>query len=222
MSRWLALPTVLLLAPVAAAQIPAPWDTPPGYGLTWGPTARFPVRPLPPVRPRPPHWQPGIGFGLGVGYAPIGVAAPVLYPGWGGYYGGYNGGYYGGYYGGAGGPTVVVENFGKTKAVGTLRVTRTYSNQTEPLADTEVELEPGKNVFTFSHKIEMPAGYTYRADFVPKDDKADVLIQNNTTLIGSTLHQQVGKYEPHPDEAPIRLQDHGNPVRFRNIWVRKL
>jgi uncharacterized membrane protein len=76
--------------------------------------------------------------------------------------------------------TVVVENFGKTKAVGTLRVTRTYSNQTEPLADTEVELEPGKNVFTFSHKIEMPAGYTYRADFVPKDDKADVLIQNNT------------------------------------------
>jgi hypothetical protein len=49
-----------------------------------------------------------------------------------------------------------------------------------------------------------------------------VLIQNNTTLIGSTAHQQVGKYEPHPDAAPIRLQDHGNPVRFRNIWVRKL
>jgi len=49
-----------------------------------------------------------------------------------------------------------------------------------------------------------------------------VLVQNNTTLIGSTAHQQVGKYEPHPDAAPIRLQDHGNPVRFRNIWVRKL
>ena len=76
--------------------------------------------------------------------------------------------------------TVVVENFGKTKAAGTLRVTRTYSNQTEPLGETDVVLDPGKNVFTFSHKIEMPAGYTYRADFVPKDDNADVLVQNNT------------------------------------------
>ena len=29
-------------------------------------------------------------------------------------------------------------------------------------------------------------------------------------------------YDPHPDRLPLALQDHGNPVRFRNIWLRKV
>jgi hypothetical protein len=49
-----------------------------------------------------------------------------------------------------------------------------------------------------------------------------VLTQNHTQLLGPTPHRQVGKYEPHPEKGSLSLQDHNNPMRFRNIWVREL
>jgi hypothetical protein len=49
-----------------------------------------------------------------------------------------------------------------------------------------------------------------------------VLTQNHTELLGSTPHQGVGKYEPHPEKGNISLQDHNNPMRFRNVWIREL
>lgn len=48
-----------------------------------------------------------------------------------------------------------------------------------------------------------------------------VLVQNNVELDGPTEYIGIPKYEAH-GEGPIVLQDHGNPVSFRNIWIRPL
>ena len=49
-----------------------------------------------------------------------------------------------------------------------------------------------------------------------------VLLHNHKELMGPTVHRQLAKYATQPEEDSLVLQDHQQPVRYRNIWIRRI
>lgn len=64
-------------------------------------------------------------------------------------------------------------------------------------------------------KVEKPAKVTVIHN--------GVVVQHGEVFLGPTQHKALAKYPAtHPESAPISIQDHGDPMEFRNIWVRPL
>jgi hypothetical protein len=49
-----------------------------------------------------------------------------------------------------------------------------------------------------------------------------VLVHNRKEIAGPTVHRALAKYTPQPAFDSLMLQDHGTPVRYRNIWIRRI
>lgn len=49
-----------------------------------------------------------------------------------------------------------------------------------------------------------------------------VLVHHHQAILGKAVHRRVAQYTPHAAEEPLSLQDHGQIVRYRNIWIRRL
>jgi hypothetical protein len=62
--------------------------------------------------------------------------------------------------------------------------------------------------------LAAPARVSVRHNGVP--------VHDDVAFLGATVHRALAAYTAHAPQAPLMLQDHGDPVRYRNIWLRRL
>ncbi len=67
--------------------------------------------------------------------------------------------------------------------------------------------------FSKDRKLEKPAYITVFHN--------GVLVHNHVELLGRTAYNVAPKYFPHRAKEPLVLAHHGQPVKFRNIWIRE-
>ncbi len=68
--------------------------------------------------------------------------------------------------------------------------------------------------FTAANTVDKPAVVTVLHN--------GILVHSATPFWGPTAHRKIEAYTPDTAKGPLALQDHGNPVRFRNVWIRTL
>lgn len=68
--------------------------------------------------------------------------------------------------------------------------------------------------FAADGTVEKPARFTVFLN--------GVLVQHDVVVRGGTRWRGQPKYTPHRAKEPLLLQDHGDAVAFRNIWVREI
>lgn len=69
-------------------------------------------------------------------------------------------------------------------------------------------------IFDQEGKLLKPAKFTVMHN--------GVLILKEAELKGTTTHEHTTSYKVHKPKEPLMVQDHGDRVRFRNIWIREL
>ncbi len=74
---------------------------------------------------------------------------------------------------------VVVQRYADRAVPGRLRVLRSVGPREQVILDESIVLDKEVNVFPIRDTIEQPAGYTYRAEFIPESTTDDSLQQNN-------------------------------------------
>ncbi|MFN0021002.1 MAG: glutamine amidotransferase [Pirellulaceae bacterium] len=128
---------------------------------------------------------------------------------------------------------VVLENF--TPAVrdkegnltsgtvkGKLRVTRNVGGQQELLSETEETLQPGKNAVVLQGRIDTPAGYIYRADFVPDDAGQDLMQQNNSATAFTHVRGKARVLLIVDSDTPTEFDKFADSLGKKDIEVVKM